>query len=118
VASSGVLVLPVSSYLENMALVNQSRAFVEKLARGRAEHGPHGAARGRLARAAEPRPCGWPPSSRPDISLRSAFTRESACSRRSTRPIERLVVRPLLDADGERLAAYAPASATRTRPAP
>jgi type VI secretion system protein ImpL len=109
VASSAFLVLPVSSYLENMALVTQSRAFVEKLARARAEHGPTGPIAAASLEAAEPAAVRLASfaSKGPDISLRFGLYPGERLLAPLDAAVERLVVRPLLDADGDRLAAYA-----------
>ena len=108
VASAAFLVLPVSSYLENRALVDQSRVFVEKLTRARAEHGPTGplaAAPLEAADATATRLASFATKG-PDVSLRfGLYPGESLLAPLHT-AVERLVVRPLLDTDGERLAAY------------
>ncbi|MDB4982428.1 MAG: hypothetical protein JWM82_3180, partial [Myxococcales bacterium] len=109
VASTAFLFFPVESYLENSALVKQSRAFVEKLARARAEHGPTGPLGAAALEAAEPTATRLASfaTTGPDISLRFGLYPGETLLAPLHAAVERLVVRPLLDADGERLSAYA-----------
>jgi type VI secretion system protein ImpL len=109
VASAAFLVLPVSSYLENMALVKQSRVFVEKLTRARAEHGASGPLASAALEAAEPMAVRLATftSKGPDISLRFGLYPGESLMEPMHTAVERLIVRPLLDADGERLTEYA-----------
>ena len=108
-ASAAFLFLPISSYLDNVALVKQSRALVEKLARARAEHGPKGPLASAALESIEPtatRLASFAVKG-PDISLRFGLYPGESLLAPVHAAVERLVVRPLLDADGERLAEYA-----------
>jgi type VI secretion system protein ImpL len=107
-ASAAFLVLPVSSYLENMALVKESQAFVTRLARARAEHGPSGPLAAASLEAVEPVATRLSTfaTKGPDISLRFGLYPGEGLLAPLHDAVERLVVRPLLDADGERLLAY------------
>jgi type VI secretion system protein ImpL len=108
-ASAAFLVLPVSSYLENMTLVKQSQAFVTRLARARTEHGPTGPLSAAALEGAEPMATRLASfaTKGPDISLRFGLYPGESLLEPLHAAVERLVVRPLLDADGERLMAYA-----------
>jgi type VI secretion system protein ImpL len=109
VASAAFLFLPISSYLDNMALVKQSRALVEKLAQARADHGPTGPLAAAALESIEPAATRLASfaAKGPDISLRfGLYPGENLLGPVHT-AVERLVVRPLLDADGDRMAEYA-----------
>jgi type VI secretion system protein ImpL len=110
VASAALLVLPVSSYLANKRFIAECATFVERLAHAREEHtsggGPLSA---RVLEPAEPMAARLAKfaAKGPDVSLQFAGLYPGD---RLMVPlhaaVERLVVRPLLDFDADRLVAF------------
>ena len=107
--SAALLILPISSYVENQQLVTQARAFVEKLNAARAPHNTPGPFAPAPMEAAEPmatRLAGFIAKG-PDVALRFGLYPGDRLMEPLHLAVERLVIRPLLDADGEQLLAYA-----------
>jgi type VI secretion system protein ImpL len=107
--SGALLVLPISSYLENQQLVSDARGFVDKLDVARSQHPPGSPFFPPALESAEPmanrlaRFAG----KGPDFSLRFGLYPGDRLMEPLHVAVERLVVRPLLDADAEQLLAFA-----------
>lgn len=108
--SSAFLILPVSSFLENRRFVSDCRAFIEKLARARSEAAgtpaplstpPLEAADGMAARLAA-----FATKGRPDVSLRFGLYPGERLTDPLRTGVEFLVLRPILEGDGRRLAEF------------
>jgi type VI secretion system protein ImpL len=111
VVSVAALILPISSYLENDRFVTASRTFVEHLARsraeavrekGRGESAPFTIAPLESAEPTSARLAGFA-SNGPDVSLRFGLYPGESLMMPLRMAVERLVVRPVLDTDAERL---------------
>jgi len=103
--SVSLLLLPISSYLENLRFVSDARAFVERLARARIAPGPRGPFDATILEAAEPmanRLANFA-SHGPDVSLRFGLYPGERLMGPLQTAIEQLVIRPILAADGDRL---------------
>jgi type VI secretion system protein ImpL len=109
VASVAFLVLPISSYLENMRFVSEGRSFVERLARARTEPGAKGPLGATSLEGAEPMATRLASFAAhgPDVSLRFGLYPGDRLMIPLHTAVEQLVVRPILDADGQRLLDFA-----------
>ncbi len=107
--SALLLVLPISSYLENQQLVTESKSFVEKLSAARAPHNAPGPFATAPMEAAEPTAARLAHfmANGPDVGLRFGLYPGDRLMDPLHLAVERLVIRPLLDADAELLTAYA-----------
>jgi type VI secretion system protein ImpL len=107
--SAAVLVLPISSYLENQRLISDARAFVDKLSAARADHQAPGPFAPPPLESAEPMATRLARFAvkGPDFSLRFGLYPGDRLMDPLRVAVERLVVRPLLDADADQLLAYA-----------
>ncbi len=107
--SALLLVLPISSYMENQELVTESKNFVEKLNAARGPHnvpGPFATAPIEATEATAARLAKFVASG-PDVALRFGLYPGDRLMDPLHLAVERLVIRPLLDNDGELLLAYA-----------
>jgi type VI secretion system protein ImpL len=103
--SAALLILPVSSYLENERFVTDGRTFVDKLARARQDgtkEAPLGAAALESAEPMATRLAGFA-SKGPDVSLRFGLYPGERLMTPLRTAVERLSLRPILDADADRL---------------
>jgi type VI secretion system protein ImpL len=107
-ASIAFLVLPISSYVENKQFVVDARGFVERLAHARAEHDNAGPLAPAALEAADPMATRLATfaSKGPDVSLRFGLYPGARLMDPLHLAVERLVVRPILDADADRLMAF------------
>jgi type VI secretion system protein ImpL len=109
VVSTLFLVLPVSSYLENRTFIAESRAFVDKLARARDEHGSSSPLAPGPLESADPmatRLAGFAQKG-PDVSLRFGLYPGDALLNPLGMAVERLVILPIMNADAGRLLDFA-----------
>jgi type VI secretion system protein ImpL len=108
-ASAALLILPISSYLENQQFITDGRTFVEKLAAGRGDRGARGALSPAALEDVEPMAARLAKfaSKGPDVSLRFGLYPGDRLIDPLHTAVERLVIRPVLDADAERMAAFA-----------
>ncbi len=105
VVSVAFLVLPVSSYLENERFVAEARTFVDRLVRARQEGtaaAPLGVAALESAEPMATRLAGIAAKG-PDVSLRFGLYPGEQLMVPLRLAVERLVLRPVLDADAERM---------------
>jgi type VI secretion system protein ImpL len=107
--SALLLFLPISSYLENQQLVSESRSFVEKLNAARAPHTAPGPFATAPMEAAEPTATRLARfiAKGPDVALRFGLYPGDRLMEPLHIAVERLVIRPLLDADADLLLGYA-----------
>jgi type VI secretion system protein ImpL len=107
--SALVLFLPISSYLENQQLISDARAWVEKLANARLDHTPGNPLAPTPLEAADPMATRLAKiaTKGPDISMRFGLYPGERLMDPLHLAAERLVVRPILDTDGDKLLAYA-----------
>ena len=107
--SALLLVLPISSYIENQELISESRSFVEKLNAANAAHQVPGPFAPAPMEAAEPTATRLARfvSKGPDVALRFGLYPGDRLMEPLHLAVERLVIRPLLDVDSELMLAYA-----------
>ncbi|HEY4185055.1 MAG TPA: type VI secretion system membrane subunit TssM [Polyangia bacterium] len=109
VTAAALLVLPVSSYLANKQFITECATFVERLAHAREEHTSGGPFSARTLEVAEPTAehLATVAAKGPEVALQFAGLYPGD---RLMVPlhaaVERLVVRPLLDFDADRLMAF------------
>ncbi len=104
-----LLVLPISSYLENQQLITDSRNFVENLNKAHAPHntpGPFANAPIEATEQTAKRLAGFLANG-PDIALRFGLYPGDRLMDPLHLAVERLVIRPLLESDGQLLQMYA-----------
>jgi type VI secretion system protein ImpL len=107
VAAVTLLFLPISSYLENARLVEDSMTFVETVGRARARQGT-GALAPQALEAVERMTARLQnfEDSGPDVSLRFGLYVGDKVMDPLALAIERMMIRPLLDVDAEHMAAF------------
>src|SRR5207244_12793497 len=112
-ASAALLVLPISSYLENSQFITDARSYVEKLVAARTERTTGAAVAGPFATA--PLESAEPMATRlakfaakgPDVSLRFGLYPGDRLMEPLHLAVERLVIPPVLAGDAATLAAHA-----------
>jgi type VI secretion system protein ImpL len=107
--SSAFLVLPISSYLENMSFVSDSRAYVERLAQARAEPGPAGPFHATTLEGAEPMATRLAKfaDSGPDVSLRFGLYPGDRLMDPLQDAVEGLLIMPILETDTKKMQEFA-----------
>jgi type VI secretion system protein ImpL len=105
-AATAFLFLPITSYLENRRLVNDAFDFVETLGHGRS--GREGALSARVLEAVGPMSARLErfEEKGPDVSLRFGLYLGDRLMDPLALAIERTLVRPLLEADAQEMAAF------------
>ena len=110
VVAAALLILPVSSFLANKRFIGECELFVDRLVHAREEHGTGGPFSARVFEQAEPTAAKLADvaAKGPDVALQfAALYPGDRLMVPLHAAVERLVIRPLLDFDADRLMAFA-----------